>query len=215
MDVLLILDEIVSGFRIARGGWQEKHGIKPDMTVLGKNVAGGMPGAALCGVKEIMEDVFAFPESDTLELGHPKTPLSGTYNAFPLTLAAGLATLRQLSPDLFEKIDGSAASLTHGFIKIADDLGINVRAPIVGSVFQFHFTKKDIVDIRSANLADAGMRRRLDLALLNEGVYLSPGHFCCTSSATTNTDVKETLSSIEKALHKIRPIARTVSPLAK
>jgi glutamate-1-semialdehyde aminotransferase len=59
------------------------------------------------------------------------------------------------------------------------------------------------------------MRRRLDLLLLNEGVYLSPGHFCCTSSATTSADVRETLTSLEKALHEIRPAARAVSALAK
>ena len=215
MGVLLILDEIITGFRIGRGGWQEKYRIKPDMTLLGKNVAGGMPGAAVCGSKEIMEDVYAFPESASLELGRPKTPLSGTYNAFPLSLAAGLATLRQLSSEVFEKIDGTASSLAKGFMKIAGDLGINVRTPRAGSIFQFHFTKKDIVDAKAVRLADAEMRRRLDLALLNGGVYLSPGHFCCTSSATTNADVKETINSIEKALDQVRPVARAVPTSAR
>lgn len=215
MDVLLILDEIVTGFRIARGGWQERYRIKPDMTVLGKNVAGGMPGAAVCGRKEIMEDVYAFPESESLELGTPKTPLSGTYNAFPLTMVAGLATLKQLNSDVTDKIGNAAESLSKGFVKIANDLGINVRAPRVGSLFQYHFTNRDIVDIRAVKLADSEMRRRLDLLLLNEGVYLSPGHFCCTSSATTTADVQETLNSLEKALHEIQPTARTVSAIAK
>jgi glutamate-1-semialdehyde 2,1-aminomutase len=212
--VLLILDEIITGFRIGKGGWQEKYRIKPDMTILGKNVAGGMPGAAVCGSKEILEDVYAFPDSETLELKPPKTPLSGTYNAFPLSLAAGLATLRQLSPEVFEKINGTASSLAKGFMNIANDLKIDVRAPTAGSVFQFHFTIKDIVDTKTVKLADAEMRRRLDLALLNEGVYLSPGHFCCTSSATTNADVKQTLGSIEKAFNEVREIARAVPTLA-
>ena len=64
-------------------------------------------------------------------------------------------------------------------------------------------------------MADAEMRRRLDLALLNGGVYLSPGHFCCTSSATTNADVKETINSIEKALDQVRPVARAVPTSAR
>ncbi len=215
MDVLLILDEIVTGFRIAKGGWQERYGIKPDLTVLGKNVAGGMPGAAICGRKEIMEDVYAFPDSGALELGTPKTPLSGTYNAFPLTMAAGLATLKQLNSDMIEKIGNTAQSLSKGFVKIANDLGINVRAPMVGSLFQYHFTNRDIIDVRAVKLADSEMRRRLDLLLLNEGVYLSPGHFCCTSFATTTADVQETLNSFEKALHALQPTARTVSAVAK
>ncbi|MBI2649141.1 MAG: hypothetical protein HYW93_05760 [Thaumarchaeota archaeon] len=162
-----------------------------------------------------MEDVYAFPESESLELGTPKTPLSGTYNAFPLTMAAGLATLKQLNSDVTDKIGNTAESLSKGFVKIANDLGINVRAPMVGSLFQYHFTNRDIVDIRAVKLADSEMRRRLDLLLLNEGVYLSPGHFCCTSSATTTADVQETLNSLEKALHEIQPTARTVSAIAK
>jgi len=116
---------------------------------------------------------------------------------------------------VFEKIDGTASSLAKGFMKIAGDLGINVRTPRAGSIFQFHFTKKDIVDAKAVRLADAEMRRRLDLALLNGGVYLSPGHFCCTSSATTNADVKETVNSIEKALDQVRPVARAVPTSAR
>src|SRR5437899_10570629 len=112
-----------------------------------------------------MPDAYDFPESERLELRRPKTPLSATYNAFPLILAAGLATLRQLSSEVFEKIDGTASSLAKGFMKIAGDLGINVRAPRAGSIFQFHFTKKDIVDTKAVRLDDAEMRRHLDLAL--------------------------------------------------
>jgi glutamate-1-semialdehyde 2,1-aminomutase len=202
-DVLLILDEIVTGFRAGKGGWQEKYRIKPDFTVLGKNVTGGMPGAAVCGKKEMMEDAFGFPPSQSLEPSHPKTPLSGTFNAFPLSMAAGLATLNQLTARLYENLDRTAEAICHGFVKLASDLGMQVRAPRVSSIFQFYFTSKDIVDRRSVNGANTEMRRHLDIALLNEGVYLSPGHFCTTALATTASDVKHTLSSIESALRKI------------
>jgi glutamate-1-semialdehyde 2,1-aminomutase len=213
MGILLILDEIVSGFRISKGGWQEKYKIKPDLTVLGKNATGGMPGGAVCGDKDIMEDVYGFPESESFEPRHPKTPLSGTFNAFPLSMVAGIATLDQLNPNVYEKIDSAARTLCNGFVNIAQDLGIAVRAQRIGSIFQFYFTNKDIVDIKSVRYANAEMRRRLDIAMLNENIYLAPGHFCCTSAATTPEDIEATLNSLEEALHNISPIARDVSLL--
>jgi len=209
--VLFILDENITGFRMGRGGWQEKYGVKPDLTVLGKNVAGGMPGAAVCGRRDIMEDVYAYPPAATLELKNPKTPLSGTYSSFPLTMAAGFATLKQLNPDVYRTINATAQSLAKGFVKVASDLGMSVRAPVTGSVFQYYFGDRDIVDARAVRTANAEMRRLLDLAMLNEGVYLAPGHFCCTSSATTDADVRNTLTAIENALHAIRPVKTIAS----
>ena len=206
MDVLLILDEIVTGFRIARGGWQEKYGIKPDLTTLGKNVTGGMPGGAVCGAKEIMEDVYGFPPSDSLEMKSPKTPLSGTFNAFPLSMAAGLATLKTLKSSIYEHIDSLASTLSKEFVKIGTGLGFDVRAPRSGSVFQFYFSGSDIADAKAVKSANSELRRYLDLGLLNEGVYLAPGHFCCTSSATSSADIRRTVEAMENVLQSLKQI---------
>jgi len=208
MDVLLILDEIVTGFRIAKGGWQEKYRIKPDLTTLGKNVTGGMPGGAVCGVKEIMGDVYAFPPSDSLEMKSPKTPVSGTFTAFPLSMAAGLATLGTLKSAIYEHVDSMASTLSNEFVKIGSDLGFDVRAPTSGSVFQFYFSGKDITDARAVKSANSELRRYLDLGLLNNGVYLAPGHFCCTSSATSRADVNLTVAAMEKVLQSLKPVAK-------
>lgn len=195
-DVLFVLDEIVSGFRISRGGWQEKFRIKPDIMTLGKNLTGGMPGGAVAGKEDIMKDVYHHSEN----IDAPKVPLSGTFNAHPISMVAGIATLDQLSPDIYEKIDSSSHELMNGFIRIARDLGVNAKAPRIGSVFQFYFSNKEMRDTRSVRGANRRLRWCFDLAMLNRGVYLSPGHFCCTSTATSLTDVKKTLDMIETVL---------------
>jgi glutamate-1-semialdehyde 2,1-aminomutase len=198
---LFILDEIVTGFRISRGGWQQKYGLDPDRTTLGKNVSGGMPGAAVVGKKEVMEDVYgASPASS------PKAPLSGTYNAFPLSMVAGLAALNQLNDDVYSRIDQSAATLREGFNKISSDLKVEATSCGTGSLFQFHFTKENKIDYSSAQRADKRKRWLLDIALMNRGVYLAPGHFCVTSSSTSETDVRTTLDSIAQALEEIRGV---------
>ena len=212
MDTLLILDEIISAFRISRGGWSGKHKIEPDLATLGKNVTGGMPGGAIVGRKDVMDDAFAYRASAAPEQSIAKTPLSGTFNAFPLSMAAGIATLDQLSPQVYEKIDSTAGMVRDGFQKAAEEAGIETRTPIVGSVFQFYFTRNDITDIPSTRLADSRLRWLFDIAMLNEGVFLAPSHFCCTSASTTGRDVRETISGIRRALEKIKPIAAEIAP---
>ncbi|MCL4517930.1 MAG: aspartate aminotransferase family protein [Thaumarchaeota archaeon] len=202
--IVMIMDEIVTGFRIARGGWQEKYKVQPDLATLGKNITGGMPGGAVVGTAEIMDDVYAYPE----HAGSPKTPLSGTFNAHPISMVAGLATLEQLTSDLFERIGVTSSNLRRGFVKICADLKIAGQAPGIDSIFQYYFSEKEIKTFKIASSANKMLRWYLDIALLNSGVYLAPGHFCCTSYATTNKDVKQTLNAIERVLSSYAPLFR-------
>jgi glutamate-1-semialdehyde 2,1-aminomutase len=168
-------------------------------------------------VKEIMEDVYAFPPSDSLEMKSPKSPLSGTFNSFPLSMAAGVATLGTLKSAIYEHVDSLASTLSKEFVKIGSDLGFDVRAPTSGSVFQFYFSREDITDATAVKSANSELRRYLDLGLLNNGVYLAPGHFCCTSSATSRADVKRTIEAMEKVLRSLKPVAKEapIAPTAR
>lgn len=167
---LLIFDEVMTGFRLAYGGAQERFGIKPDMTTLGKIVGGGLPCAAYGGRKEIMDKVA------------PLGPIyqAGTLSGNPLAMAAGHATLKQLrEPGVYAQLEEISATVEKVFVDAAKEAGWGEKICInrVGSMFTLFFCKGPVVNFADAKAADGATYAKFFRAMLAGGVYLPPSQF--------------------------------------
>ncbi len=189
---LLIFDEVITGFRLARGGAQELYGIKPDLTALGKVIGGGLPVGAFGGRAEVMDQLS------------PAGPVyqAGTLSGNPLAMAAGLAQLREL-----QRIDGwkLLEELGAQFENLAQS-AINARADVtfhrVGSMFCLFFASPPIIDLANAQRSDLKTFARFFHACLNRGIFLAPSQFETgfLSTAHTVEDLERTGSVIREAL---------------
>ena len=191
---LLIFDEVMTGFRIAPGGAQERFGVTADLTTLGKVIGGGLPVAAYGGRRDIMERVA------------PSGPVyqAGTLSGNPLAMAAGFATLTTLTPQLHSKIENRTAALVEGLQKIAGDLGVPLTAGHAGSMWGFFFTAKPARNLMEAKASDVALFRRFFHAALDRGVYLAPSPFeaCFMSAAHGDAEVSTTLERMRAALEQ-------------
>jgi len=190
---LLIFDEVITGFRVARGGAQEIYRIKPDLTALGKIIGGGLPVGAFGGRAEIMDQLS--PDGPVYQ--------AGTLSGNPLAMAAGLAQLREL-----ERINGwklleeSGAQFEHLALKAVKDAKIDITFHRLGSMFCLFFAPGPIVDLASAQRSDLKMFARFFHACLNHGVYFAPSQFETgfISTAHTPEDIERTGEMVRKAL---------------
>lgn len=165
---VLIFDEVMTGFRVARGGAQERYGVTPDMTTLGKIIGGGLPVGAYGGRRDIMEHVA------------PAGPVyqAGTLSGNPLATAAGLKTLELLDqPGVYERLEQVGAKLFEGFCAAAASAGVEVRGHQVGAMYSFYFTTEQVWDYAGAKASDAAAYGRFFHAMLDRGVYLAPSAF--------------------------------------
>ena len=137
----------------------------------------------------------------------PKVPHAGTFNAHPITLAAGLAALRELNQGSYEKLNSLGAKLREGLVEVSRSKGATTQITGVGSLFNIEFTERETSDNRTAT-ADLTMRRCLDLYLLNRGIYLPPTHFGCVSTVSTEGHVDETINIISEGLEFLKPLTR-------
>jgi len=190
---LLIFDEVMTGFRVARGGAQEIYGIKPDLTALGKVIGGGLPVGAFGGRGEIMDKLS------------PAGPVyqAGTLSGNPLAMAAGLAQLRELERidgwKLLEKLGAQFESLTRNAIK---DAKIDITFHRIGSMFCLFFASGPIVDLASAQRSDLKMFAKFFHACLKRGVYFAPSQFETgfISTAHTSADIERTGDVVREVL---------------
>jgi glutamate-1-semialdehyde 2,1-aminomutase len=168
---LLIFDEVMTGFRVARGGAQERYGIRPDLTTIGKIVGGGLPIAAYGGRRDVMSKVA------------PTGPIyqAGTLSGNPLAVSAGLAMLRQLTPAIYEQLEQRTAALCSGVPS-----GITVNR--VGSMFTFFFTDSPVIDYESAKRSDTAKFRAFFHHMLERGIYLAPSQLEAAFVSTAHTD---------------------------
>ncbi len=167
-ESLLIFDEVMTGFRVARGGAQERFGITPDLTCLGKVIGGGLPCAAYGGSREIMSQVA------------PLGPMyqAGTLSGNPLAMVAGLATLRRLTPELYESLERRGERLMAGMREAAATHGIALQTAVCGSMIGFFFAPEPIASYAEAKrLCDTERYARFFHAMLDRGVYLAPSQF--------------------------------------
>ena len=192
---LLILDEVMTGFRVAWGGAQRHYRVRPDLTCLGKVVGGGLPAAAYGGRRDLMDQMA--PDGPVYQ--------AGTLSGNPLAMAAGLATLRALeAPGTYERLAGTAARLAEGLQHIAADQGVEFTATSVGGMFGFAFHPGPIRCFEDAQKNDAERFRRFFGALLERGVYVAPSPYEAgfVSLAHRPKDVAETLEAARAAMKK-------------
>ena len=165
---LLIFDEVMTGFRVARGGAQERFGITPDLTCLGKVIGGGLPCAAYGGRRDIMQQVA------------PLGPMyqAGTLSGNPLAMVAGLATLRRLTPELYRQAELRGARLLDGLRDLAADNDIPLQTAVAGTMIGFFFAPEPVTNYAAARqLCDTRRYGRFFHAMLERGVYFAPSQF--------------------------------------
>jgi glutamate-1-semialdehyde 2,1-aminomutase len=193
---LLIFDEVMTGFRVSRGGAQELYGITPDITTLGKVIGGGLPVGAYGGSKDLMNHVA------------PAGPIyqAGTLSGNPLSMTAGIVTLRRLrNKAIYKQLETATALLCQGLSEAARQAGIETVTNRVGSMWTSFFTSEPVVDWDTANRAD---RKRFGLffhEMLNEGVYLAPSQFEAgfVSTAHSTEIIERTIEAARKAFGKL------------
>ncbi len=197
-DALLIFDEVMTGFRLARGGAQQLYGIEPDLTTLGKIIGGGLPCAAYGGRADIMNGVA------------PLGPVyqAGTLSGNPLAMVAGIATLKALmEPGVYFVLDEVSTEITDLLLIAAKDTGWDNRICInrVGSMFTLFFTKGPVTDFAGAKAADASLYAAFFRTLLEEGVYFPPSQFeaAFVSLAMDRKVVKRTAKAFKTAFKKL------------
>jgi glutamate-1-semialdehyde 2,1-aminomutase len=176
---LLIFDEVMTGFRVARGGAQALYNVTPDITTLGKIIGGGLPVGAYGGSRDLMNHVA------------PAGPIyqAGTLSGNPLAMTAGLATLRRLrDASVYEQLERAGARLTAGLAAAAESAGVKTVTNRVGSMFTSFFTDAPVTDWPSANRSDRARYGRFFHAMLAEGVYLAPSQFEAAFVSLAHTD---------------------------
>ncbi len=194
--IVLILDEVMTGFRVAYGGAQQLYKIKPDMTCLGKVIGGGLPVGAFGGRREIMENVA------------PIGPIyqAGTLSGNPLAMTAGIETLKALAkPGVYKTLEKLSAGLEQGLRAAAAEAGVPVTFNRVGSMFTGFFTDREVTDFTSAKTCDTGRFGKYFLSMLKNGVNLAPSQFeaAFMSLAHTKADINKTIEAARKSLKEL------------
>ena len=193
-DSLLIFDEVMTGFRLAKGGAQELLGIKADITTYGKVLGGGLPVGAFAASNEIMQ--FLAPEGPVYQ--------AGTLSGNPIAMAAGYAMLKELdtNQDIFNRLDEKTKCLEEGFRGILKKKNIPFQINRLGSMFSLHFTKEPVIDFKSSAKGNNNFFKRYFHGMLDEGIYLPPSAFesYFLNDALSIEDVEFTISKFKKVI---------------
>jgi len=196
LGILLIFDEVIS-FRVARGGAQERFGIRPDLTTLGKIIGGGLAVGAFGGRAEVMNNYD--PRGGRGRISH-----GGTFNANPLTMAGGVATMEQLTPEAYARLEALGNRLRDGVGRLLRSLRHPGQITGAGSLFWLHWTKRRLTDYRSARPEDATAPMRVFMELVNDGVLVSQRGLGACSLAMTDADVDRFVEALGRALGRER-----------
>ncbi|OHD70003.1 MAG: glutamate-1-semialdehyde-2,1-aminomutase [Spirochaetes bacterium RBG_16_67_19] len=193
--VVLIFDEVITGFRVALGGAQELYGVRPDLTCLGKIIGGGLPVGAFGGRREIMEMLA------------PLGPVyqAGTLSGNPLALAMGYETVRILREEaVYDRLESLSAMLEEGFRQSFRKLSRSCRINRVGSMLSLFFTDREVGDFASAMSCDQGAFRDYFRRMLEQGIYLAPSAFeaVFVSAAHDEADIRRTVTAAESAARR-------------
>jgi glutamate-1-semialdehyde 2,1-aminomutase len=196
---VLIFDEVMTGFRVAFGGAQELYGIQPDLTTLGKIIGGGLPVGAYGGPSEIMDLVA------------PLGPMyqAGTLSGNPVTMAAGLATLRHLrecKQEIYPRLEKLSGELVAGVVAAAKEAHVPICHNQVGSMFTWFFQPGPVTNWTSAAKSDTEAFARFFRSMLESGIYLPPSQFeaAFLSAAHTGEDIQKTITAAKQAFTKAR-----------
>ena len=196
--VPLIFDEVVTGFRMAWGGAQERYGVVPDLACYGKVVFGGYAGGGVCGARDLM--AAADPARKRAGVN-----MTGTLSGNPVSAAAGLATLnviREEGPAFYERTFAYGERLREGMLAAFTARGIATQAPGDGPIFQLYLQDEPIADYRDTLHADAAGWTRFCHSMIRRGIYMNGGKVYC-SAAHTDDDLRATLAACEEALDDV------------
>lgn len=190
---LLIFDEVITGFRVARGGAQERYGVLPDLTVLGKIIGGGLPAAAYGGRRDLMEQMA------------PVGPVyqAGTLSGNPLAMSAGLAQLELLENEKpWEGLEETSRRLESGLRETIEDLGLDLTLNRVGSMMTLFFSPSEVTNMTSAGRCDTDRYASYFRGMLARGIYLAPSQFeaLFVSTAHTNEDIEKMIEAGRESL---------------
>ena len=192
-NIVLIFDEVMTGFRVALGGAQAHYGVTPDLTTLGKVIGGGMPVGAFGGKREIMEHIS------------PLGPVyqAGTLSGNPIAMTAGLKTLELISsPVFYDELSEKVEFLTNGILEAAKEAGIDMTCNRVGGMFGLFFNNKQVSSFEQATQCNLDQFQRFFHGMLKQGVYLAPSAYEAgfVSSAHTETDLQNTVDAATTVL---------------
>ncbi|MHB8567596.1 MAG: glutamate-1-semialdehyde 2,1-aminomutase [Nitrososphaerales archaeon] len=198
-EVVLIFDEVITGFRVSRGGAQSIYNVRPDLTCLGKVIGGGMNIAAYGGKKEIME------------LVSPLGPVyqAGTLAGNPVAVAAGIATLDSLKPSIYAKLEKRSKKLSEGLKKCASEAGISIQVKRVGSMLGLFFLddeQKEILNYDDVKSCSKQKYADFFNSMLDKGIYLPPSAFetIFVSAAHSDSDISKTISSADSTFRMMK-----------
>jgi glutamate-1-semialdehyde 2,1-aminomutase len=195
--IVLIFDEVMTGFRLAQGGVQELMSVLPDMTTLGKIIGGGLPVGAYGGRKEIMD--FVAPQGPVYQ--------AGTLSGNPIALSAGMAMLTYLkdNPDLYTDLNAKGQLIREGLQKIDSRLGLSNQINQIGSMFTYFFTDQPVRNFEDAKKSDTPKFGRYFRKMLDAGIYLAPSQFesLFFSTALDNEHISYYLNAHEEALKSL------------
>jgi len=194
-DIILIFDEVITGFRLAEGGAQDYYKVTPDLVTLGKILGGGFPMGALAGKKELMKNIA--PSGDVYQ--------AGTFNGNPISITAGLTTLNELNSKFYTELDKKGELLRSAIRDIINDYKNNYQVAGLSSMFQIYFTEKEVLDYKDAKMADTEKFSQYFNLLLEKGIFIPPSQFeCCFISSMHNTqDLDKTIEIIGDAIKSI------------
>ena len=196
LGILLIFDEVIS-LRVAPGGAQQMYGVTPDLTTLGKIIGGGLPVAAFGGRADVME--LLDPRRQ------PSLAQGGTYNGNPLGMAAGLAAMRELTPDVYDELNRKGARVCEQLTEVFDSHDVTVQVNGAGSMLALHFTDRPVVDYRTKATADTRKTRDLFLSLVNHGVLMAPRLMGALSTPMTEDDIQRFVDAVDVSLAELKP----------
>jgi glutamate-1-semialdehyde 2,1-aminomutase len=205
LGILLIFDEVIS-FRVSPGGAQQAYGVTPDLTTLGKIIGGGLPVAAFGGRADVMEVLDPRRE--------PSLAQGGTYNGNPLGMAAGVAAMTELTPDVYEELNRKGARVTEQLSEVFASHDVAVQVNGAGSMFALHFTDRPVTDYRTMAAADKNRRRDLFFGLVNHGVLMAPRVMGALSTPMNEDDIQEFVDAVDVVVSELKPRWEAAAPLA-
>ena len=205
LGMLLIFDEVIS-LRVAPGGAQQLYGVTPDLTTMGKIIGGGLPVAAFGGRADVME--LMDPRRE------PNLPQGGTYNGNPLGMAAGVAALKELTPDVYDDLNRKGARVKDQLTEVFASHAMAAQVNSAGSLLAIHFTDLPVVDYRTKATSNQAITHDFFLALVNHGVLMAPRAMAALSTPMGEEDIQEFVDAVDAVLVEQLPRWRANGSLA-
>ena len=196
LGMLLIFDEVIS-LRVAPGGAQQLYGVTPDLTTMGKIIGGGLPVAAFGGRADVMELMDPRRERNL--------PQGGTYNGNPLGMAAGVATLKELTPDVYDELNRKGARVKDQLTEVFATHGMPAQVNAAGSLFAIHFTDVPVTDYRSKATSNPKITHDFFLSLVNHGVLMAPRAMGALSTPMAEHDIQEFVDAVDAVIQEQLP----------